>query len=488
MKNFFAFVLLSLCIGNLHSQNIPRYNHYFAYSYLYNPAFLGRVEASQLNMIYRKQWVGLDGAPEYIHAGLQLPLSQNIAIGLNASNSEQGLINETSAMGSVAYTVNLGINKILSFGISIGAGRTALDVSQIPNLSDPAIVGALDKSFYMEGQAGFSLTLNRLNLSVSLPTIFEKTTLSDQDFQDAALGPLNTMFSSLSYRYDISPMFSIEPMGIYQMDNQLEDQLQGNLTLYYNDLLWLGGNFSDGYGAAAYAGFEVNDFVKIGYSFDFSNNDLSAFNSHEFYVSLKIGKKKVDRTLRKVTKSKPLPIVDSQPERDEAAINEVQSDLDRPIEEQTEEKVDPAKEKKTDVKIEEKVENQKSQPVVRKKPEAAREIENELRANQKEVITELVIDNNPSKKDSLQRGDPTAMASGFYVVIGAFTNNSNAIGFVNELANEGYSAKSAYSSRTKFHYIYLLYTESREEAYSLIENLRNRNQYKFEDAWVLNIK
>ncbi|MTI20834.1 type IX secretion system membrane protein PorP/SprF, partial [Fulvivirga sp. RKSG066] len=161
MKQLIAIIFVVILPRVASSQELPLYNHYFTYSYLYNPAAIANKEYTTVNLIYRQQWVGLDDAPEFIHAGLQTPLSENIALGLNFSNLEEGLFNSTTALLSTAYTVDFGFQKNLSFGLSVGSGRTSLDLDQIPDLSDPAINGALDENFYMEGQAGINLNLDR---------------------------------------------------------------------------------------------------------------------------------------------------------------------------------------------------------------------------------------------------------------------------------------------------------------------------------------
>lgn len=478
MKKIIAIAFLFLCIDSLYCQDIPRYNHYFTYSYLYNPAFLGSVEASQLNMIYRKQWVGLDGAPKFIHAGLQLPLSQNLAMGLNTSNMEQGLITETSAMGSLAYTVNLGMNKTLSFGFSVGAGRSALDISQLTDFSDPALSGALDRSFYLEGQAGLNLNLNRLNLSISIPKVFERSTFSENDFQEASFGPLNSTFSSISYKFEVSPNFSFEPMGAYRMDDQLEDQWQAYLSFYYKDILWLGGNYSEGYGAAAYAGIEVNNFIKIGYSFDFSNNDLSAFNSHEFFVSLRIGSKKIDRNQKYIDNEKPIISNDLKPkeidpEEDDQLIEEnVELSGPKPLIEKQDTPI-----KEVEEVVEEIPEEVEEDPEALPKPTEDKTDEpSEVVKSEPIISKEIVIKNSEG------------MPSGFYVVVGAFVNKENALTYVKQLEKEGYKSNLAYNTKTRYNYVYLMYTQSQEEARNLRDDLRNRDQFKFEDSWVLNIK
>ncbi|MEQ8241844.1 MAG: PorP/SprF family type IX secretion system membrane protein [Fulvivirga sp.] len=466
MKKILTFFILVIVLNSSFGQGLPRYNHYFTYSYLYNPAFLGSVESSELNMIYRKQWVGLDGAPEYIHAGLQLPLSGNIAIGLNASNFEQGVIMETSAMGSVAYTVNLGLNNTLSFGVSIGAGRSALDVNQITDFSDPAIAGSMDKSFYLEGQAGLSLNLKSLNVSVSLPKIFEKNALSDEDFQEVSLGPLNSTFSSISYRFDISPKLGIEPMGAYRTDNQLEDQWQANTTLYYNNLLWLGGSYSDGYGAAAYAGFQVNDFLKIGYSFDFSSSELATYNSHEFYVSLNLGRKKIDRQQNYIPKEKPLQ------------VNEPKTDTDNPdvapakTKEIVEESLDKQIVEDKPAIIEEKVEEQDIAPIEKEEQIAEMLDSAKDESTSPEEIVKIQID---------------GMNPGYYVVIGAFAIEENAMKYIDQLKAQNYQPQIAHNTRTQYYYVYLLFTQKYGEAQTLRDDLRKRNVLKFEESWILKI-
>jgi type IX secretion system PorP/SprF family membrane protein len=467
MKKILTFFILVIVLNSSFGQDLPRYNHYFTYSYLYNPAFLGSVESSELNMIYRKQWVGLDGAPEYIHAGLQLPLSGNIAIGLNASNFEQGVIMETSAMGSVAYTVNLGLNNTLSFGVSIGAGRSALDVNQITDFSDPAIAGSMDKSFYLEGQAGLSLNLKSLNVSVSLPKIFEKNALSDEDFQEVSLGPLNSTFSSISYRFDISPKLGIEPMGAYRTDNQLEDQWQANTTLYYNNLLWLGGSYSDGYGAAAYAGFQVNDFLKIGYSFDFSSSELATYNSHEFYVSLNLGRKKIDRQQNYITKEKPISVIEPQ------AVENTK-DVAQIIEEEN---------KKPAIAEVTTIDNQP--PIIEK--DLPEEETSALEENPR-VEIEDSVDEEPTKTQEIKKILVDGMKHGYYVVVGAFAYEENAIKFIRELKEQNYQPQIAQNTRTKYHYVYLLFTQSHEEAQALRNDLRKSDMFKFDESWILNVK
>lgn len=483
IKYTILLFLIILTYQSVKCQETPRYNHYFTYSFIYNPAFLGRVEASQVNMIYRKQWVGLEGAPEYIHAGLQLPLSENIAIGLNASNLEQGLITETSALGALAYTVNLGYGKTLSFGLSVGAGRTALDISQITDFSDPALAGALDKSFYLEGQAGLSLNLNQLNISVSLPTLFEKSTFSEEDFQEVKLGPLNSTISSISYSFDVSPRFSLEPMGVYRMDNQLNDQWQGYLTLYYDNLLWLGGNYADGYGAAAYAGLQVNDFLKVGYSFDFSSNELSAFNSHEVYLSIKIGKKKIDRTPSVITNKSAL--ASSEVKED----SEQEADKDEIVDEQVvpEETKPIITPEKTTSKQEEKqtdhVQDLKTEEPTIEQEEVIAEVEEPAETSEEPQYNTA---EEPVENDHIV--NESGMLPGYYVVVGAFIHEENALAFIEQLKGEGYTPKTTYNKQKKYHYVYLLYTQQHDEATKLRDQIRQINLFKFDEAWVLNIK
>lgn len=215
MKKVVFFLLLLSGFFRINAQDLPVYNHYFIYPNLYNPSYLGLAEYSEITLLHRQQWVGIDGAPVVSNLGLQMPISEKMAFGVNIGNNESGLLTTTLANGSFAYTLPIQKRTFLSFGVSLGAGRQSIDVTQITDLSDPAIAGSLDKSFFLTGQAGLTLQHKKLNIGFSLPNLFESQVFSDSDFQEIGLDALNTTVSSVRYNFELSPYLNFEPSVLF---------------------------------------------------------------------------------------------------------------------------------------------------------------------------------------------------------------------------------------------------------------------------------
>jgi len=459
VKKYLSILIIFLCVKAGFSQELPRYNHYFNYSNLYNPAFLSEAESTELNLLYRKQWIGLDGAPEFMHAGIQIPFSKNVAVGIVGSHLEQGILMNSSAMGTFAYTAQLSNATYLSFGLAAGTERTAVDIDQIQNFSDPALAGALDKSFYMVGQAGILLAIKNLKIAASLPSLFEGSTFSSEDFQEISFEPLNSTLTSISYKFQLSHRFSLEPMGMYRIDKNLPDQWQAYATLYYDDLLWLGGNYSDDYGAAGHAGLRINDKISLSYSFDFANNELSSYDSHEVFISITLGRNKINRAPKTyVTETTPIP--EAPPE---AAPEAAPKNITKPVQ------VDTPKEDVEEV-----------EPIIE---EEVADIKETTESLKKEQEVEEVPD-KPEVRDSVSAPITIdGMKPGYYVVVGAFLYEKNALEHIDNISQTtSLEAEIAFNTRTQYHYVYLLHSQSREDAVNLRDRIR---QVEFSESWIL---
>ena len=69
----------TICFTN--AQQTPIYSQFFMNPYVYNPAFAGQNGRSVAFLSYRKQWIGIDGAPETSTLSFHTPAKRNIALG-----------------------------------------------------------------------------------------------------------------------------------------------------------------------------------------------------------------------------------------------------------------------------------------------------------------------------------------------------------------------------------------------------------------------
>jgi type IX secretion system PorP/SprF family membrane protein len=278
-------------------QELPTYNHYFNNPYFFNPSYAGLKNSAELNLLYRQQWVALEGAPTFSYLTLTTPISKKMGLGLNLYNNKRGVISTMSAQIGLSYMVRFSRNANFSFGLSAGMGRNGLDLSKV-DLNDPVIAQVLSKSYYLEGQTGINFQYKNLTIGYSMPRLFNQSIASDKDFQHVVFNPFQTALSSISYMFGSSRSIKTQPTILYKQYLQT-NQLAGYVIFFIKDFFWLGGSYRQNYGMGVLSGFQIGHIIKLGYSYEFatSQNSELNFNTHEFSLSLKFNKAKVRSTI-----------------------------------------------------------------------------------------------------------------------------------------------------------------------------------------------
>jgi type IX secretion system PorP/SprF family membrane protein len=499
-------LLLVVITGKLFGQGVPNYNHYYIHPSFYNPSYLAAKNYTEVNIIHRQQWAGFEGAPVFSHLSLIVPFSNKVATGLNLYNNTGGILTTTSAQASFSYTLDFNPSTYFSFGLSAGVGRNAIDVNRIDDLSDPVFTGALDKSFFIEGQFGVNFQFRKLNLGVALPQLVKRSVLSNEDLQNVKFDAFSTTVSSASYRFDLSPDFSIEPLVMFKTDEVSSGQFAGYGTLYLKQIFWIGGGYHQDNGGSAYAGFKVKENIQIGYSYEFGSVAVPQVNnnSHEFRLAIKFGKRKVDRSNAGRTKNE-------EPEAEVVAENTEESPVEKlPAEEvaaptnveqpvtktEVPQKIEqPVAKTETPVPVQ-----QPAAPIITPEPERIAETTKQPTkpanpVEEKQPIAKPLPEEKKKPVEDVVRvvkhtpsGRADELGKGVYVIVGVFGVPDNAKKYVQQLKAEGYEGIIGYNSNTKLNYVHLYGGDSLDEARNHRNELRAINKFQFPNAWVLKIE
>src|SRR5690554_599264 len=123
MKKITLLILLVTVMytGSLLAQQDPQYTQYMYNMNVINPAYAGSKESLSITGLYRKQWSGLDGAPETFTLSLHSPVGEKVGLGLSAIKEELGPIKETNVYADFSYTLDLGTRVQLALGVKAGA-------------------------------------------------------------------------------------------------------------------------------------------------------------------------------------------------------------------------------------------------------------------------------------------------------------------------------------------------------------------------------
>ncbi|MCK4699069.1 MAG: type IX secretion system membrane protein PorP/SprF, partial [Bacteroidales bacterium] len=92
MKRSIIFIVAFLFTFFAWGQLQPLSNQYIFNGLAINPAYSGSREALSMTMLYRNQWVGLEGAPKTMSFSLHAPLrKEKIGLGLLIINDKIGV-------------------------------------------------------------------------------------------------------------------------------------------------------------------------------------------------------------------------------------------------------------------------------------------------------------------------------------------------------------------------------------------------------------
>ena len=309
-EKYFLLLIMILAFQKCFAQQTVQFSQYMFNGLVVNPAYAGYKEDWTLNLASRLQWVGIDGAPRTNTIsvdGVTNPDTKNIGLGFLATNDRLGPENNTAVYANYAYRLRLNDEdtKRLSFGIGGGLVQYRIDASKFnPNdLNDGSITG--NESTTM---ADF-----RLGVYYSTPSFYAGGSVLNLFSQPVSgantqvINPVAHMYLTAGMVFPLTNTIDLKPSIMYKEDFKAPGSLDITSYLLFDKRFWLGASCN--IGAAFYrkgqnqldrsnsvtamAQFNVSDFLRFGYSYDFSTSALAAYQSgtHEVSLSLSFRRK-----------------------------------------------------------------------------------------------------------------------------------------------------------------------------------------------------
>lgn len=115
-----------LLVGSISfGQQMPFSSHYYINMMTVNPALTGSGENTQAYLSHRSQFTGLNGGPQTSYLSFDGPtLSKKFGIGFTALNDVTSILARTNFMVNYAYSLKLGNESNLRFGLAAGIQTT----------------------------------------------------------------------------------------------------------------------------------------------------------------------------------------------------------------------------------------------------------------------------------------------------------------------------------------------------------------------------
>jgi type IX secretion system PorP/SprF family membrane protein len=283
----FTFLgLLILCVNSIYSQQEAQYSQYMYNTISVNPAYAGSRNVLSVLALHRSQWVGFDGAPTTSTFSINTPIPEtNLGLGISAISDRIGPTEQNTFSGDISYTVRLNEKTNLSFGVKGTASFFSFDQYKVTpfQANDPkwrSVSTRLSPNFGV----GTFLHSDKYYLGVSIPNIMESNFYNDNDI--AINSQRMNYYLIGGYVFDVSNAIKFKPAVVSKIVTgaPLQLDLSGN-AMFMNKFV-LGAAYRWDAAVSGLAGFQVNDALFIGYSYDFDTTSLSRYNfgSHEVFI------------------------------------------------------------------------------------------------------------------------------------------------------------------------------------------------------------
>jgi type IX secretion system PorP/SprF family membrane protein len=299
-KGLIIFIVLFLSLSG-YAQQDPQYSFNMFNHMSINPGFAGSNGKICANGIYRKQWMGFDGAPTTMVFNADMPINSiSSGVGLSIINDEIGFEKNINIKGSYAYKLDLGEGGNLGIGLSVGLLNRGIDGdwetydylenSNVDPLSDPAVPNA---ESHMVFDMDFGL-FYRVMLSDNLLYAGLSTTHITQPkfkFSNEKVPFLKRhYYLTAGYYYTLpAPQWEVKPSFMIKSDG-VTNQYSFNANIYYEKKYWAGATYRVNEAAIILVGFTLpmsSSALDVGIAYDIQMSQLSHYNSGSIEIMLK---------------------------------------------------------------------------------------------------------------------------------------------------------------------------------------------------------
>jgi type IX secretion system PorP/SprF family membrane protein len=270
------------------SQQDPHYTQYMYNMSVVNPAYAGSKENLSMGLLYRKQWVGIEDAPTTGTFFGHSKVGKNVGLGLSVITDKIGPVEENNIFADFSYTLNLGGEHRLAFGLKAGVSMHQVSLFSdvyhtLPDEFDPAFSENTSNTYLNLG-SGFFYYTNKYYIALSVPNMMKSKHL---DFNGREFGSeVSHYFLTGGYVFDINESVKFKPFVMLKSAFNAPTSLDVSTNFMFNDKFEIGATYrlEDSFGAMV--NYAITPDLRIGYAYDHVVSDLSKTtpSSHEIIL------------------------------------------------------------------------------------------------------------------------------------------------------------------------------------------------------------
>lgn len=287
LKCLVLFSFFYLIVGEVGAQQDPHYTQYMYNTMTVNPGYAGTGGDFTVTGLYRTQWVGIDGAPKTMTLGVESQLGERVGIGVNVLQDELGPSNEVYFDGNFSYTIPVGYETNLSFGLKGGVRFLDVDFTKASaqQQNDPNLVNIDSKLLPTFGGGLYLHHDTKWYVGLSVPNILN--TEHYDELEQAVVSERLHFFLIGGLIFNLNDDLKFKPAFMAKAVTGAPLALDLSANFLLKEKLTLGLAYRWSTSVSALAGFQISPEVFIGYAYDYARSPLNEFTSGSHEIMLR---------------------------------------------------------------------------------------------------------------------------------------------------------------------------------------------------------
>jgi len=288
-KIFFGFLFFVFATTTVKAQQDPLYNLYYYNQLMINPAYAGLYKDVTLNLISRKQWVGIEGSPLTNFLSFSSSVNKRFGIGAMVVDDRLGI--NTSQEGQLAFSFKVIAKEetVLSLGVQGGLINYRYDYSKLnlEYLDDEDL--DMNRTSFSRSNVGTGIFFRteKFYVGVSVPRILN---VKVNDGMTTSTRFLRHYYISGGFLINntFNNLIRLKPSFLWRIIPDGQQALDVSLHALLLETIWAGITVRNFDALGANGQFQVSQRLRIAYSFELPTNSLLSqnFGTHEISILL----------------------------------------------------------------------------------------------------------------------------------------------------------------------------------------------------------
>jgi type IX secretion system PorP/SprF family membrane protein len=278
MRKIIISALFCFLMNALSAQHNPLLSQYVLNRLVVNPAYAGADGFLSTTVSYRRQWLGVEGAPETYAFTANTPLrNKRYNIGIIASQDNIAVLHQSHVGLIYAYRIFAGkISFSAGFQPGVNFSRNAWNDIKTTTQGDAVYQSAETRTSFDMGY-GLYLQSKRFFAGMSSVAKFSKAV--------SGARPILLLNTGYTFGDPKKASLTVSALGRYMLSNFYQVDLNAMATL--RDRISFGASYRHADAIVGILQLKINDQFNLGYSYDYTLSNLSTYSSGTHEVLLR---------------------------------------------------------------------------------------------------------------------------------------------------------------------------------------------------------